>query len=263
MQKSLVVISFAMLTTQVTIAAPNQQHLTVGYEHRNYSKDRGERNLSFLQYGKKFNQGAIVTRLTSAKRDFGSGVSDTGTEGKLDIYYNWNDYLSTKSGITLSDNTSAFLHEEYRHDFNIKPIKNLVVTLGGKHTTYENDVDVDAWSSGLAWYSKRMIISYKYTDYSSDEKGDSYGNTFSAKLNDKNGSGNTQLWLGFGTGAYSYEWDPNNSKLNGDFESVTLRREHPISNNWLLGLSAGKNWQETPLENYNSINGQIDVTYKW
>lgn len=263
MQKILVGVSFAVLTTQLTLAAPNEQNLTIGYEHRNYSKDRGERNLEFLEYSNKFNNGGFVAKLSSADRDFGSGVSDRGTEGKLDIYYDWNDYLSTKSGITLSDNTFAFLHKEYRQDFNIKPRKNLVVNLGLKTTEYAKDVDVNAWSSGLSWYSKRVILSYKYTDYNSDEKGNSHGNTLSGKLKDIEGKGNTQLWLGFGTGAYSYEWDPTNSKLSGDFKSITVRREQPFLNNWLLGISAGKNWYETPLDNYYSINGKIDISYKW
>lgn len=263
MYKSLVVVSFSVLIAQLTQAASNEQNLMAGYEYRDYSKDRGSRNLSFVEYGNKFNKGAIVTRLTNADRDFGSSVSDTGTEGKLDIYYNWNNYLSTKSGLTLSDNTFVFPHQEYRQDFNITPRKNLVINLGVKHTEYADDVDVDAWSSGLSWYSKRMILSYKYTDYSSDEKGDSYGNTISAKLRDKEGTGNTQLWLGFGTGAYSYEWDPAASKLNGDFKNITLRREQPISNNWLLGFSVGKGWYETPLDNYYSVNGQVDLSYKW
>lgn len=263
MKFNLVIISISIFTTQLTFAAAHQQSVMIGYEHRNYSKDRGDRNLAFLQYGNKFDQGAIVTRLTHGERDFGSGKSDTGVEGKFDLYYHWNDYLTTKTGITLSDNTSTFAHNEYRQDFNIKPIKDLVISLGGKHTNYENNIEVNSWTSGLTWYTKRSIISYKYTNYSSDEKGDSYGNTFSAKLKDKSGTGSTQLWLGFGTGAYSYEWDPNNLQLSGDFKSATLRREQAISKNWQLGLAAGRNWYETPIENYNSLNGQIDFTYKW
>lgn len=264
MEKKLAIISFALLSAPGVFAAPQKQHLTLGYEYKNYSKHHGNRNVGYLEYGYTFDRGAIVSKLSGGSRDYGSGSgSNDGVEGKADLYYNWNKYLSTKTGLTFSDNTPTFVRREYRQEFNIKAIDNVVLTTGGKHTEYYGDVDVNAWLLGGAWYYKRFIVMYRYTHYHSNKAGNSHGNTISVRLKDKTGEGHTQMWLGFGDSAHAYDWDPSNRKSSGDFKGVTLRRVQPISANWSVGMALGKSWYETPIYDYNSTNAQLDLIYKW
>ncbi|OTG85726.1 hypothetical protein B9T31_11260 [Acinetobacter sp. ANC 4558] len=261
MNKKIILIISSLLT-QITYSAPISQFVTVDYEHRNYTHNRGNNNLSSILYGAKYQQASIVAKVTNGIRNV-DNERDTGTEGKIDFYYNWNKNFSTKTGFSLSDGNSTFLHNELRQDFNFKPIKNLILTLGGKHTEYAKDIKVDSVSTGLTYYYDRAIISYKYSYFTSKEKKNSHGNILSIKLKDGTGSGNTQLWLGLGTGAYSYEWDDDLSNRNTNFKSVTLRREQPISKHWSVGLALGRNWYDSPIDQYTAINAKIDATYKW
>ena len=249
--------------TQTTNASPISQFVTAGYENRKYTNDRGSNNLSSLSYGVKFSKATVVTQLTNSRRDFHHDI-DVGTEGKLDFYYNLNKNIFTRTGVSISDRNSNFLHREFRQDISFKPRKDLILMVGGKHTEYANNIKVNSFSTGFSYYYlNKAIFSYKYSHFMSKSKNSSSGNTISIKVKDGDGAANTQLWLGFGTGAYSYDWNEDRFKVDTDFKSVTLRREQPLTDKWILGIAASKNWYRSPIDNYSSLNTKIDLTYKW
>lgn len=258
-----IILLISLLMTQTINASPISQFATVEYEHRKYTNDRGSNNLSSLSYGAKFKKATVVAKLTNSMRDVREDT-DVGTEGKLDFYYNWNKNIFTKTGVSISDQNSNFLHQEFRQDISFKPRKDLILTVGGKHTEYADNIKVNSFSTGFSYYYlDKAIFSYKYSHFTSKNKNSSNGNTISIKVKDGDGSANTQLWLGFGTGAYSYEWDEDRYKVDTDFKSVTLRREQPLTNQWILGVAASKNWYQSPIDKYSSLNAKLDLTYKW
>jgi YaiO family outer membrane protein len=264
MKKKLGVIISTMIMTQIIHASVDEQSIKAGYEYKSYTQDRGDLNLGFIEYKLKKSNLTAITKVTSAERDYGSNISHTGTKGDIDLYYKWNSLISTKTGIAISDKTPTFLHQEYRQEFYINPIKNLTLNFGGKHTKYENDINVNSYSTGFSYHLNKVIFSYKYNNYHSSEKGNSHGNIISTKLKDKNGLGSSQIWFGFGTGAYQYEWEPSNSKMTGDFRSVALRREQPINKNWTVSATLSQVWYKPPMmEKYNSTSGMIDLKYRW
>lgn len=263
--KKLYFFAVVMTLSSQTLANTDdiKQHITTGYEYTDYTEDRGHKDVRFIEYGRKKGKTAIVTKVASINRDFNQGESAIGIQGGLDVSYDWNKFLSTKSGATFSDHNPTLARSEYRHDFYLKPIKNFVVNLGGKHATYDNDIEVDALSYGLSWYSKRLILSYKYTGFDASDKPKTHGNTVSVKVKDQTGLGSTQLWVGSGKGAYGYEWDNIDTMYTNDIDSIAVRREQPITNNLLVGVTLGKTRYNIPSQDYDAVKGQLDFIYKW
>lgn len=235
--------------------------LTAGYGFTDYSGPHGTRNTMTAELKNKFKSGAAVFTLSQGTRDYGQGDSWNAVQGRGTIWYNWNPWISTKSGIAIAENTPVFSRRDLQQDISLKVIPRTLLTLGYRYATYFDDTDVNAWSGGLALYTGPLITSWRYTHYDTVGIGSSYSHIVSLRLNDSKGSGNTQLWLSKGTGAYTYEWDPETRK--GKLKSISLRRVQPLTEALSLGLTVGKQWYDTPIDSYHSLQGMADITWRF
>ncbi|EDN7163202.1 YaiO family outer membrane beta-barrel protein [Salmonella enterica] len=251
----------AILSAVTPVHSMSLDELALGYDYTDYSGGYGKRNVSQMGIKSLFNQGAMVASLAQGYRDYGHGDSFHGSHGKTTVWYDWNSVLSTRTGLSMGDNSPVFVRREIFSDFNLKPVKGAVLTLGGRHAQYYAGAEVNGWSVGGSLYHGPLILNYRYTGYNTSGVGSSYSHLVSARLKDRSGRGYTQLYVGTGTGAYTYDWSP--VVKNGKLHSISLKRSQPLTDKISLDLVLAKQWFDTPVGSYNGINGQLGVVWAW
>lgn len=254
-----------LLLLALPVALPVQgmtlDGLTVGYDHTDYSAGYGKKHIVSAELKSVFDRGAAVMSMARGYRDYDHGESFQGTRGRATVWYDWSPLLSTRTGLSLGDNSPVFVRREVLNDFNLKLLKGTMLTVGGRHASYFHNTEVNAFSAGGSWYPGPVILAYRYTTYDTVGAGGSYSHLASVRLRDSQGPGYTQLFASTGTGAYTYDWSP--TVRSGKLHSLSLKRVQPLTENVSLNLIAGKQWFETPVASYSGLNGQLAVTWRW
>lgn len=245
----------------VSLPAAAELTLTAGYDFTDYSGSHGTRNVVFSELKTKLDHGAAVFNISEGKRDYGHGEDWDALRGRATVWYNWNQWLSSKTGVALAENTPVFARRDLQQDISLKVVRNTLFTLGYRYANYFGDTDVNAFSGGIALYTGPFITTWRYTHYDTEDAGGSYSHIVSLRMNDKKGKGNTQLWLSRGTGAYTYDWSPDTRK--GTLKSVSLRRIQPLTEQLTLGLTLGKQWYDTPVDKYHSLQAVADIAWQF
>lgn len=243
----------------IPVAGMATESLSVSYDYTNYSADHGVKNIIFADLKHKLDHGAIVLGISQGNRDYGNGEDFDGTRGRASLWYDWTPVLSTRSGISLGTNSPVFVRRELLNDFNLKLVKNTVLTLGGRHAQYYNNTEVNAWSAGGAFYTGPLITTYRYTRYDTVGAGNSESHLLSIRLRDMQGNGYTQIFASTGTGAYTYDWTPETR--NGKLHSLSLKRLQPFTEEISLVMVFGKQWFDTPVKSYSGINGMLGIEW--
>ena len=88
--------------------------ITAGYDFTDYSGDHGNRNLAYA------------------------------------VWYTWNNWLTTRTGIAFADNTPVLARQNFRQDINLALLPKTLFTTGYRYTKYYDDVEVDAWQGGVS-----------------------------------------------------------------------------------------------------------------
>ncbi|NUC77565.1 YaiO family outer membrane beta-barrel protein [Escherichia coli] len=234
--------------------------ITAGYDFTDYSGDHGNRNLAYAELVAKVENATLLFNLSQGRRDYETEHFNA-TRGQGAVWYKWNNWLTTRTGIAFADNTPVFARQDFRQDINLALLPKTLFTTGYRYTKYYDDVEVDAWQGGVSLYTGPVITSYRYTHYDSSDAGGSYSNMISVRLNDPRGTGYTQLWLSRGTGAYTYDWTPETRY--GSMKSVSLQRIQPLTEQLNLGLTAGKVWYDTPTDDYNGLQLAAHLAWKF
>ncbi|EPD7929449.1 TPA: YaiO family outer membrane beta-barrel protein [Escherichia coli] len=254
-----ILIASIILTSISASAKTSDVSLNAGYDYINYSGDHGKRNVSFIELRNKLENGNAVFNLSHGERDYGGGKSWDSVRARATVWYNWNKWLSSRTGLAVAENTPVFARKDFQQDVSLKILPDTIFTVGYRYANYFEDIDVNAWSGGIAWYVGPFITSWRYTHYDTQDAGGSYSHLLSVRMNDKDSSGYTQLWLGRGNGAYTYDWAPDTKK--GTIKSVNLKRTQPLNEYITLGLSVGKQWYKTPVDKYHNLQGIVDITW--
>ncbi|EPV8937497.1 YaiO family outer membrane beta-barrel protein [Escherichia coli] len=205
--------------------------ITAGYDFTDYSGDHGNRNLAYAELVAKVENATLLFNLSQGRRDYETEHFNA-TRGQGAVWYKWNNWLTTRTGIAFADNTPVFARQDFRQDINLALLPKTLFTTG-----------------------------YRYTHYDSSDAGGSYSNMISVRLNDPRGTGYTQLWLSRGTGAYTYDWTPETRY--GSMKSISLQRIQPLTEQLNLGLTAGKVWYDTPTDDYNGLQLAAHLTWKF
>ena len=221
--------------------------ITAGYDFTDYSGEHGNRNLAYAELVAKVENATLLFNLSQGRRDYETEHFNA-TRGQGAVWYKWNNWLTTRTGIAFADNTPVFARQDFRQDINLALLPKTLFTTGYRYTKYYDDVEVNAWQGGVSLYTGPVITSYRYTHYDSSDAGSSYSNMISVRLKDPRGAGYTQLWLSRGTGAYTYDWTPETRY--GSMKSISLQRIQPLTEQLNLGLTAGKVWYDTPTDDY-------------
>lgn len=250
---------FAGITLFSVQALATDISLTTGLDYTNFSDSRGVRQSEFLEIKNKIDQGAIVIRIADGKRDFSGNDSWNALSGRTTLWYDWGARLSTRTSLSVSENTPVFARKDIQQSFSIKLLPFSIITAGYRFANYYGNTDVNAFSGAYSFYQGPFISSWRYTYYNTQGVGGSFSNIITLRINDKKGAGNTQIWLSKGTGAFAYDWYPETRK--GKMQSLSLRRVQPLSKTIVGGLTIGKQWNQTPVGNYHSLQAAGDITW--
>ncbi|EMY6763699.1 YaiO family outer membrane beta-barrel protein [Salmonella enterica] len=241
------------------VIAATTGNLTVGYDYTNYSHNHGTKNILFADLTHKLDNGAVVLGVSQGRRDYGNSDKFDGTRGRGTIWYDWTPLLSSRSSISVGNNSPVFVRREFLNDFNLKFVKNTVLTLGARHAQYYNNTEVNSLSAGGAFYIGPLITTYRYTCYDTVGTGNSESHLLSLRLRDVQGGGYTQLFASTGTGAYTYDWTPETR--NGKLHNLSVKRVQPLTEYVSLVVVLGKQWFDTPVKNYSGVNGLVGVEW--
>lgn len=201
----------------------------------------------------------MVFNLSGGERDYGDNDTWKALRARTTLWYNWNEWLSSRTGVAVAENTPVFARQDLQQDISLKVVHGTLFTFGYRYASYTGDSEVNAWSGGLSVYTGPFITSWRYTRYYSEDKGDSYSHIVTLRMNDWQGEGNTQLWLSRGTGAYAYDWYSAHRK--GTLKGVSLRRAQPLRDQLSLGISVGKQWYDTPVDRYQGVQTIADISW--
>lgn len=244
-----------------SVAVATDMSMRAGYDFIDYSGEHGTRKSIFSELKTNIDNGVAVFNLSEGRRNYGNGDSWNALRGHTTVWYNWNQWLSTKTALSISENTPVFSRRDAQQDVSIKVIPKTVFTLGYRYANYFGNTDVNAFSGGISLYTGPFITSWRYTHYDTEDSGGSYSHIVSVRINDMNGKGNTQLWMSRGTGAYTYDWSPDTKR--GTLKSISLRRNQPLTEVLTIGLTLGKQWYDTPVSSYHSQQVLTDITWQF
>lgn len=126
--------------------------ITAGYDFTDYSGDHGNRNLAYAELVAKVENATLLFNLSQGRRDYETEHFNA-TRGQGAVWYKWNNWLTTRTGIAFADNTPVFARQDFRQDINLALLPKTLFTTGYRYTKYYDDVEVDAWQGGVSLYT--------------------------------------------------------------------------------------------------------------
>lgn len=78
--------------------------ITAGYDFTDYSGDHGNRNLAYAELVAKVENATLLFNLSQGRRDYETEHFNA-TRGQGAVWYKWNNWLTTRTGIAFADNT--------------------------------------------------------------------------------------------------------------------------------------------------------------
>ncbi len=81
--------------------------ITAGYDFTDYSGDHGNRNLAYAELVAKVENATLLFNLSQGRRDYETEHFNA-TRGQGAVWYKWNNWLTTRTGIAFADNTPVF-----------------------------------------------------------------------------------------------------------------------------------------------------------
>ncbi len=92
----------------------------------------------------KVENATLLFNLSQGRRDYETEYFNA-TRGQGAVWYKWNNWLTTRTGIAFADNTPVFARRDFRQDINPGPCcQKTLFTTGYRYTKYYDDVEVDA-----------------------------------------------------------------------------------------------------------------------
>jgi YaiO family outer membrane protein len=253
-------LPIALSVLAVPAAHAGVDKLSVQSDYVDYSDGHGLRRVSGVEATAKLGDTTVVLGAMAGSRDYGA-EKHHGSRFTSLVYHDWTKRLSTRTAITASTNSPVFVRRELQHDFNIKLVRNVVMTLGGKHSEYFGGVRSTGWIAGGAWYTGRMIATYRFGQFDMTEGDDSTGHLLSMRLKDRSGDGLSQLWLGKGASLETADTlsDPRENRSR----SVAVRRVQPLGGGLSLNLTLGKTLYDNDVAKHHAISSGIGLAYDW
>ncbi|OPW90961.1 YaiO family outer membrane beta-barrel protein [Citrobacter sp. A316] len=234
--------------------------ITTGYDFIDYSSKHGSKNITYAEMIANIEKATLLLNISRGQRDYDT-ERFTATRGQGAVWYRWNNWLTTRTGIGFAENSPVFAQQDFRQDINLNLLPKSSFTTGYRYTKYYDDVEVNALQGGIIYYIGPFITSYRYTHYDSSRTGSSYSNMISIRFKDSYDSGYTQLWISRGTGAYIYDWSPETQ--HGSMKNISLQRIQPLTKKMNLGVTAGKIWYETPIHDYSGLQLAAQLSWKF
>jgi YaiO family outer membrane protein len=220
---------------------------SVRLEYTDFSKLYGDRTVLTMDSRLGIGRYTRLTFSASEGQRRVAAARSRGAQGAASVDHDWSDRLSTHTSLGVATNGAIFAKWLVGQDVSYKITDSLVGTAGARYSSYGNGNEVATWSVGAAYYLPGLTFNYRYSLLASRKFGRSQAHLASLRLNDRGGSGSTQLWVGHGTSLYEVDLPRS---ANGRFTSVALQRSQPISGGVHLTLGVNRAWYKTPSANY-------------
>lgn len=231
--------------------------LLLSNERMNYTGSYGKLQETSLVSSSDLGATAFSLGATYGKRDFGTGsasaVRFTGT-----LYHDFGERFFTRTSIAASNSKPVFATREFAQDLNFKPLRNAVLTVGGKYARYFDNREALSWSAGGTYYFGRGLATYRFSSFDVTRLGKSRGHLGTIRIKDGSGAGSTQLWLGSGTSLH----DQLQLRVTpeGKYRSAAIQRVQPLNGSLGLNVALGRTWYQTSSGRYNGTSLTVGLT---
>ncbi|EMX2846995.1 YaiO family outer membrane beta-barrel protein, partial [Escherichia coli] len=109
--------------------------VTVGYNFVDFSGEYGNRNLAYAELVAKIENATLLFNVSQGRRDYETEHFNA-TRGQGAVWYKWNNWLTTRTGIAFADNTPVFARQDFRQDINLALLPKTLFTTGYRYTKY-------------------------------------------------------------------------------------------------------------------------------
>lgn len=212
-------------------AGANEQSVQIVAETQDFSDDLGSLRTITLDYKLKTNGLTLVVSPAVGERR-APGTTATSLGGGAALYADLTDGVTSHSQAFFSENEPVFAKVDLVQDFTIRVAQKTNLTAGARWARYFGDRDVTFAFAGIRQYFKGGSASYRLT-YTDPEGGSSFlSHLVNVNLNDRRGTGKTQIWLA--TGATSLTRSQLDQNFSGDDHSAVIRRTQPVADRFSL-----------------------------
>jgi YaiO family outer membrane protein len=217
-------------------AAQPRLVVNLSAETRDFGEDRGSLDSAVLEYKVEDGDTTVVFAPTYGERHAaGTNYTAAGFDGA--IYQRWSDSISTRSEIFVAEDSPVFATFDFSQDVTVRIARNDTLTAGARWARYFGGHNVAFQSIGLRHYFPRGSVAYRMTRINPDNRDSFLGHLVNLSINDAQGAGKTQLWLG--TGGASFDRVQAEDITSGNDNSIVIQRYQPIFGKFSLVGTAG------------------------
>jgi YaiO family outer membrane protein len=221
--------------------------LTASVETQEFSRHFGSLRTARIEYKDVFDGTTVLVTPTVGRRSSPT-QNITSVGGGIEVYHNWNESVSTRTALFVSEDKPVFASLDVAQDISVRTGRRLVATVGARWAEYSGGDKVLFVSAGARRYFHGGSVAYRLT-YTDPEGRDGYfAHLINLTINDSKGKGKSQLWASVGSSSIERSQLERNFSEN-DYGAL-LRRVQPVSKNLSLQLSAG-------LTSYSNPAGRI------
>lgn len=228
-------LAFFLATTPAALAQ-TAESILVSAETQDFSDQGGSLGSVSLDYKLNFDDTTVVFSPTVGQHRL-NGASQTATGLGATVYQDWNDRVSTRTQGFVSEDKPVFARYDFSQDLTVKVAPSTTLTGGFRWAEYFGGREVTFVSLGARRYFKGGSIAYRLTRVNPDDHAAFFGHMANLTLNDRQGKGKTQLWLGAGDSSLGRSQLDEN--ISGKDWAVFAQRTQPLSDRLALVMSAG------------------------
>lgn len=230
-----VTLAFYLVTTPAALAQTSKSVL-ISAETQDFSDQGGSRRSVSIDYKLDFDDTTVVFSPSVGElRD--KGASQTASGFEATVYHKWNGRVSTRTQGFAGEKKPVFARYELSQDFTIKVAASSTVTGGFRWAEYLGGREVTFVSLGARRYFKGGSVAYRLSRVDPSDRAAFFGHLANLTLNDSQGKGKSQLWLGAGDS--SLVRSQFNENISGKDWTLLGQRTQPLTDKLAFVVSAG------------------------
>lgn len=220
-------------------------------EQEDYSDGLGKLKSVTLEY-KFVDDGVTVVLSPAVGERSAPSFSETAFGAGASVYLNISDRVTTRTYVAAAEDEPVFAKRQIAQDVTVKTSDKTTLTVGGRWARYSGDRDVYYVSGTGRYYFSGGSVSYRLTYVDPEGSDGFFAHLVNLSLNDGNGRGKTQLWLG--AGSSSLDRAQAQIGFSGEDYSFSLRRFQPLSDEFSIIGQVGATSYDTPTGRITSTN---------
>ena len=243
-------LALAALLALPVAAHADEQSVYVTAQTQEFSDDVGSLRSVRLEYRAVLDEATVLVSPIVGERK-APGLEEQAAGLGATIYYDWSDKVSTRTAAFIAENEPVFANRDFAQDITLKVADKTTATLGGRWARYFGGQEVTFLSAGARRYFKGGSVAYRLSHVDPQGRDTFLAHLLNVTLNDRRGSGKTQLWLGTGEASLDRAQIDD---FDGQNRSALLQRTQPLTDALSLVASAGVSTYDRPGDDFTSIN---------